>query len=60
VDLLFTLVKQALPMDGADGVLIPGEPEQQTRAKRERDGIAIDEKTWSDLREAAVRLNVAL
>ncbi|HZQ05847.1 MAG TPA: Ldh family oxidoreductase [Anaerolineae bacterium] len=60
VDLLFTLVKQALPIDGADGVMIPGEPEQRTRAKRARDGITIDEKTWSDLREAAVRLNVTL
>lgn len=58
VDFLFTRVKQALPMDGRSGVMIPGEPELATRARREKDGIPIDEKTWADIGAAAARLGV--
>lgn len=60
VDLLFQRVKQALPMDGNAGVMLPGEPEEQIREKREREGIPIDEKTWSDLTRVAAQLNVEL
>ena len=33
----------------SDGVLVPGEIEQRTRAQRERDGIPLPADTWSEL-----------
>ncbi len=33
----------------ADGVLVPGEIEQRTRAQRVRDGIPLPAETWSEL-----------
>ena len=38
---------------------IAGEPERETRAKRERDGIPVDEGTWSEIRAAAAKLKLA-
>lgn len=58
VDFLFSRVKGAMPMDGRSGVMIPGEPELATRVRREQEGIPIDEKTWSDIGQAAARLGV--
>jgi uncharacterized oxidoreductase len=43
---------------GFDKVRIAGEPERETRAKRERDGIAIDDNTWQEIIAAGARLNV--
>ncbi len=60
VDYLFSRIKDAKLMDGSSGVMIPGEPEVATRARREREGILIDEKTWSDLVQTATRLGVEL
>ncbi|HEX6358568.1 Ldh family oxidoreductase [Actinophytocola sp.] len=37
------------PAPGFEEVLVPGEPEERTRAQRERDGIPIAEVTWQDL-----------
>jgi uncharacterized oxidoreductase len=34
-----------------DGVLVPGEIEQRTRAQRARDGIPLPADTWSELQE---------
>jgi uncharacterized oxidoreductase len=44
---------------GFDKVRIAGEPERETRAKRERDGIAVDENTWNDIIAAGAKLKVA-
>ena len=38
---------------------IAGEPERETRAKRERDGIAVDDNTWNDILAAGAKLKVA-
>jgi uncharacterized oxidoreductase len=43
---------------GFDKVRIAGEPERETRAKREREGIAIDENTWQEIVAAGAKLNV--
>jgi hydroxycarboxylate dehydrogenase B len=43
---------------GFDRVRIAGEPERETRAKRERDGIAVDDTTWEQLLAAAAKLKV--
>ena len=45
---------------GFDKVRIAGEPERETRAKRERDGIAVDETTWSEIRAAASKVKLPL
>jgi hydroxycarboxylate dehydrogenase B len=44
---------------GVDKVRIAGEPERETRAKRERDGISVDENTWNDILAAGAKLKVA-
>jgi len=44
---------------GFDKVRIAGEPEREMRAKRERDGIPVDDITWSDILAAGAKLKVA-
>jgi uncharacterized oxidoreductase len=44
---------------GFDKVRIAGEPERETRAKRERDGISVDDNTWTDILAAGAKLKVA-
>ena len=45
----------------ADGeILMPGEPEARFRSRNMRDGIQIDEKTWSQLVATAFSLGVAI
>lgn len=60
VDYLFQRVKDALPAQGMQGALIPGEPEAVCKATRERTGILIDETTLSELREIATSLGVVI
>ena len=43
---------------GFDKVRIAGEPERETRAKRERDGISVDENTWNEIVAAGSKLKV--
>ncbi len=38
-------VKQCTPADGVDEVLLPGEPEQISRAERSKNGIPVDDET---------------
>jgi uncharacterized oxidoreductase len=40
-------------------VLVPGEPERLSRAKRGREGIPVDDKTWSDLLDCARSSGIA-
>jgi uncharacterized oxidoreductase len=40
-------------------VRIAGEPERETRAVRERDGIPVDESTWNEIRAAGAKLKLA-
>jgi uncharacterized oxidoreductase len=44
---------------GNDRVRIAGEPERETRAKRERDGISVDDNTWTDIIAAGAKLKVS-
>lgn len=45
----------------ADGeILMPGEIEERNRAKRRRDGIELDEKTWGQILATAKSLNVTI
>ncbi len=40
----------------SEGVLLAGAPERRARQLRERDGIEIDEATWSEIEAAAVKV----
>ncbi len=44
---------------GFDKVRIAGEPERETRAKRERDGISVDDNTWNEIVAAGAKLKLA-
>ncbi len=44
---------------GFDKVRIAGEPERETHAKRERDGISVDDNTWNDILAAGAKLKLA-
>lgn len=46
------------PAPGSSGVLLPGEPEEQTAVVRRRDGIPLDETTWGELTAVGQRLGV--
>ncbi len=43
---------------GFDKVRIAGEPERETRAKREKDGISVDQNTWEEIVAAGAKLKV--
>ena len=51
-------VKRSPPAPGSDGVRIAGDPERETRARRSRDGIAVDDTTWQEIRAAGAKLGV--
>jgi hydroxycarboxylate dehydrogenase B len=44
---------------GHDRVRIAGEPEREYRAKREREGIPVDDETWKEIRAAAQKLKLS-
>ncbi len=44
---------------GADKVRIAGEPERETRAKREREGISVDDNTWKEILTAGAKVKLA-
>ncbi|MSQ87667.1 MAG: malate/lactate/ureidoglycolate dehydrogenase [Betaproteobacteria bacterium] len=43
---------------GFDKVRIAGEPERETRAQRERDGIPVDQNTWEEIIAAGAKLKL--
>ena len=44
---------------GFDKLRIAGDPERETRARRQKEGIAVDATTWNEIRAAAVKLKMA-
>lgn len=51
-------VKSSRRMEGFDEILMPGEPEARTEAVRSREGIPVDEVTWSKIEAIARRSGV--
>jgi uncharacterized oxidoreductase len=43
---------------GFDKLRIAGEPERETRAKRERDGISVDDNTWEEILAAGGKVKL--
>ena len=52
-------LRKSPPAPGFDKVRIAGEPERETRAKRERDGIPVDDITWEEILAAGAKLKLA-
>ena len=55
---LFGWVKSAPLAQGATEILIPGEPEARLEAERRRQGIPIEDQTWSQIETTAAELGV--
>ncbi|MCA9964720.1 MAG: Ldh family oxidoreductase [Anaerolineales bacterium] len=55
---LAAAVSATQPAPGSSGVLLPGEPEEQTAVIRRRDGIPLDETTWGELTAVGQRLGI--
>ena len=46
--------------EGAAEILLPGDPERREAARRQTQGIPLDDGTWGQLVKKAERLQVAL
>jgi uncharacterized oxidoreductase len=57
---LIAHVKSSRTVTPDGEILVPGEPEARTRARRTRDGIEIDDTTWDQLVNTARSLGVAV
>ncbi len=51
-------LRQSPPARGFDKVRIAGEPEREARARREREGIAVDAATWREILAAGEKLKL--
>jgi uncharacterized oxidoreductase len=51
-------VKSARPATPGGEVLVPGEPEERTRAKRLKEGVPLPEDTWKAIAAAAEKIGV--
>lgn len=57
---LETYVREVPRIDGVDAIMLPGDPERQTRQSRTASGIPLDEGNWQALVDLAHQLNVAV
>jgi uncharacterized oxidoreductase len=51
-------LKLSPPAPGSAGVRIAGEPEREARARREREGITVDDTTWEEMIAAGEKVGV--
>jgi len=51
-------VKSATPTPGVTEVLVPGEPEARSEARRRADGVPVEAVTWRQIEEIAAELGV--
>ena len=58
VEALIAHVKSSRLAEGFKEILAPGEPEFRSAHRREKEGITIDDTTWSAIREEAQLLGV--
>jgi uncharacterized oxidoreductase len=58
IESYLAFVRAAKPQDEGNPVLAPGDKERATRLLRERDGIPLDDETWSQIKAAAARFGV--
>lgn len=58
IESYLAFVRAAKPQDEANPVLTPGEKERATRIARQKDGIPLDDETWSQIAAAAKRFGI--
>ncbi len=58
VERLIGWVKASPPLDPGGEILMPGDPEEATRAEREVGGIPLDDMTWTQVLETAQKLGI--
>ena len=58
IDAMIGWVKSAKPSDPDLPVLVAGEPEQIAKAERLKNGIYVDDETWSQLSAIAERYQI--
>jgi LDH2 family malate/lactate/ureidoglycolate dehydrogenase len=58
VDRLIEEIKSSPPRPGVQEVLLPGEREHATMIKRRKDGIPIDEKSWTNIVDTCRKLDL--
>lgn len=58
MDTLLGWIKSSPPRPGVEEVMVAGEPERKSRAKRLKDGIPVDANTWKELVAAAGQAGV--
>lgn len=51
-------VKASPPAPGVERVMVPGEPEQKSKADRMANGIPVDDQTWQEMLEAAAKVGL--
>lgn len=51
-------IKSSRVAPGFEEVLLPGDPERRSAARRSAEGIPIDETSWNEIREAALKVGV--
>lgn len=51
-------VKASPPRDGYEAVVVAGDPERATRARRTAEGVPVDTTTWQEILDAAARLKL--
>jgi uncharacterized oxidoreductase len=51
-------VRQSPAAPGFDHVRIAGEPERETRAQREKEGVPVDAATWQEIHAAAAKVKL--
>jgi uncharacterized oxidoreductase len=56
---LVAWVKSAEPVPGGPEILVPGEPEARSEARRRAEGIPVEDETWRQIEEIAAELGVA-
>ncbi|MGI9492368.1 MAG: malate/lactate/ureidoglycolate dehydrogenase [Geminicoccaceae bacterium] len=58
IDRLTDWLKASKPINPGGEILMPGEPEKRSKAKREANGIPLDDNTLSQIKEAAEGVGV--
>jgi hydroxycarboxylate dehydrogenase B len=51
-------IKSSTPRPGVESVMVAGDPERKSQAKRLKDGIAVDATTWKELADAAASVGM--
>lgn len=59
-DSIIQKIKAVPPAAGFSEVLLPGEPEQRSKARRRQEGVGVADGTWKALEEQAAKLNLNL